>query len=130
MGTRKNGKLLPSETLRDTTSKRLLRRLYGKATNRCEKCSHLDRINLVNIKDLLYGQKPSRTFLCETQRGKSRVDKIYEPLECPLAEDGNALFASHNRSLENTYICFLVMWPPQHRNGNSNPVRFGMNTTA
>ena len=34
-----------------------------------------------------------------------------------------------DRSLENTYICFL-MWPAQHRNGNSNPVRFSMNTTA
>jgi len=26
-------------------------------------------------------------------------------------------------NLENTYICFL-MWPPQHRNSNSNPVHF------
>ena len=34
-----------------------------------------------------------------------------------------------DRSLENTCICFL-MWPAQHRNDNSNPVHFGMNTTA
>ena len=27
------------------------------------------------------------------------------------------------------YICFLK-WPPQHINGNSNQVRFGMNTTT
>ena len=27
------------------------------------------------------------------------------------------------------YICFLK-WPPQHRYGNSNLVRFGMNTTT
>ena len=32
-------------------------------------------------------------------------------------------FELYNHSLENTYICFL-MWPPQHRNGNSNPVCF------
>ena len=35
----------------------------------------------------------------------------------------SAPFELYNRSLENTYICFL-MWPPQHRHGNSNPVRF------
>ena len=38
-------------------------------------------------------------------------------------------FELHNRSLENTHICFLK-WPPQHKNDNSNLVRFGMNTTA
>ena len=32
-------------------------------------------------------------------------------------------FELYNSSLENMYICFL-MWPPQLRNGNSNPVRF------
>ena len=36
----------------------------------------------------------------------------------------------HDLSLENTYIFCLLMWPAQHRNGNSNPVRFGMNTAA
>ena len=32
-------------------------------------------------------------------------------------------FELYNGSLENAYICFLV-WPPQHRNGNSNPMHF------
>ena len=40
--------------------------------------------------------------------------------------------ALHNSSLENIqilYICFLK-WPPQHINGNSNLVCFGMDTTT
>ena len=35
-------------------------------------------------------------------------------------------FELHDGSLENAYIC-LLKWPPQHRNCNSNLVRFGMN---
>lgn len=31
-----------------------LKHFLGKATNWCEKCSHLERISLVNVKDLYY----------------------------------------------------------------------------
>ena len=35
-------------------------------------------------------------------------------------------FELRDGSLENAFIC-LLKWPPQHRNCNSNLVRFGMN---